>query len=80
LAYLLSGNKDFVIDGQKFSTVEELIGYMNQLLENSADTFEKFCYKLIDSDNNLNEEFEAWLIAIGKRAELNTWKNNLKNA
>lgn len=78
LAYLLTGNKEFVIDGKKFSTVEELIKHMNNLLENSADSFENFCYRLIDSDNNLNDEFEAWLISIGKRAELNNWKNTLR--
>ena len=78
LAYLLTGSREFVIDGKNFSTVEELINHMNNLLKNSADTFENFCYKLIDGDNNLNEEFEAWLIAIGKRAELNNWKNNLR--
>ena len=78
LAYLLTGSREFVIDGKNFSTVEELINHMNNLLKNSADTFENFCYKLIDGDNNLNEEFEAWLIAIGKRAELNKWKNNLR--
>ena len=78
LAYLLTGSREFVIDGKNFSTVEELIEHMNNLLKNSADTFENFCYKLIDGDNNLNEEFEAWLIAIGKRAELNNWKNNLR--
>lgn len=78
LAYLLTGNRDFVLDGKKFSTVEELIEHMNNLLKNSVEAFENFCYKLIDGDNNLNEEFEAWLIALGKRAELDNWKNNLR--
>ena len=63
--------------GKKFSTAEKLVKYMNDLLDDSTEAFEEFCFKLIDADNNLNEEFEAWLIALGKRRELQTWKQNL---
>ena len=53
---------------------------MNSLLDDSAEAFENFAYKLTDNDNKLNEEFEAWLIALGKRNELENWKQNLKTA
>ena len=53
---------------------------MNSLLDGSIEAFEIFSYKLIDDNNKLNEEFEAWLIALGKRDELNNWKQNLKIA
>lgn len=80
IAYLLTGKKELLVDGKNFSTPEELAEHMNSLLDDSMETFEKFCYKLINKENSLNEEFEAWLIALGKRNELNAWKQNLKSA
>lgn len=76
-AYFLTGKKELLVGDKKFSTAENLAKYMNALLDDSAEAFEEFCFNLIDSDNNLNEEFEAWLIALGKRNELQTWKQNL---
>ena len=80
LAYLLMGKKELRVEEKNFSTTEELAEHMNDLLGDSFATFEKFCYKLIYSKNALNEEFEAWLISLGKRNELNIWKQNLKTA
>ena len=80
LAYLLMGKKELRVEEKNFSTTEELAEHMNNLLGDSFATFEEFCYKLIYSKNALNEEFEAWLISLGKRNELNSWKQNLKTA
>ena len=80
LAYLLMGKKELRVEEKNFSTAEELAEYMDNLLGDSVKTFEEFCYKLIDNKNALNEEFEAWLISLGKRNELNNWKQNLKTA
>ena len=79
-AYLLTGTKELQIEDKKFYTAEELAEHMNFLLDESTEAFENFSNKLIDNDNKLNEEFEAWLIALGKRDELNNWKQNLKTA
>ena len=79
-AYLLTGKKELQIEDKKFYTAEELAEHMNSLLDDSTEAFENFSNKLIDNDNKLNEEFEAWLIALGKRDELNNWKHNLKTA
>lgn len=79
-AYLLTGKKELQVEDKKFYTAEELAEHMNSLLDGSTEAFENFSYKLIDNDNKLNEEFEAWLIALGKRDELNNWKQNLKTA
>ena len=79
-AYLLIGKKELQVEDEKFYTAEELAEYMNSLLDDSAEAFENFAYKLTDNDNKLNEEFEAWLIALGKRNELENWKQNLKTA
>ena len=80
LAYLLTGKNELRIEEKNFATAEELAEHMNNLLGDSAATFEEFCYKLIDNKNALNEEFEAWLISLGKRNELNNWKQKLKTA
>ena len=79
-AYLLTGKKELQVEDKKFYTAEELAEHMKFLLDDSTEAFEIFSYKLIDSDNKLNEEFEAWLIALGRRDELNNWKQNLKTA
>lgn len=79
-AYLLICKKELQVDDKKFYTAEELAEYMNSLLDDSAEVFENFAYKLTDNDNKLNEEFEAWLIALGKRTELENWKQNLKTS
>lgn len=80
MAYLLTGKKELLVDGKNFSTAEELAEHMNILLNKSIEAFESFSYNLIDNNNKLNEEFEAWLIALGKRDELENWKQNLKSA
>lgn len=78
LAYYLTGRRVLIIAGEKFSTIEELIEYMNNLLAQSVEDFEIFCSELIDSNNDLNVEFESWLIALNKREELKKWRENLK--
>lgn len=79
-AYLLTGKKELQLEDKNFYTAEELAEHMNSLLDDSTEAFENFSNKLINDDNKLNEEFEAWLIALGKRDELNSWKQNLKTA
>ena len=78
MAYILTGKAELVIGGRIFSTPEDLAKHMNSLIDESTEEFEKFSTHLIDSNNKLNEEFEAWLIALGKRDELNDWKQNLQ--
>ena len=43
---------------------------MKDLLKESYDAFQEFCHKLIDYKDNLNVQFECWLIALGKSDEL----------
>ena len=80
VAYFLAGKKELQVANKNFSTAEQLAEHMNALIGESVEKFEQFCYKLIDSNNKLSEEFEAWLIALGKRNELNSWKQNLQTA
>ncbi len=79
MAYLLSGQKLFNVDNKQLKNVEELSSYMKGLLDSSYEEFEDFCHKLIDYDDTLDVQFEAWLVALGKRKELNEWRNSLIN-
>ncbi len=53
---------------------------MKELLDDSYDKFEAFCHQLIEEDDTLDAQFEAWLIALGKRKELDAWKMNLRGS
>lgn len=79
MGYMLSGQRLFCIDGKSFRTLDELVSYMKRLLDDSFEKFENFCHKLIGSDNQLDVQFESWLIALGKRKELDTWRNKIVN-
>lgn len=78
MAYMLSGQKIFNFEGQQFRTVGELAEHMKDLLKESYDAFQEFCHKLIDYKDNLNVQFECWLIALGKSDELKKWKESLR--
>lgn len=77
MAYMLSGQKIFNFDGNQFRTIGELTTYMKGLLDNSYETFQAFCHKLVDFDDNLDVQLECWLITLGKRNELEQWRNSL---
>ena len=78
MAYLLSGKRVFCTGGKKMNDVSELTAYMKELLDSSYERFETFCHSMIDYDNTLDAQLEAWLIALGKRNELEKWKENLQ--
>lgn len=77
MAYLLSGQKLFAIGDKRLKNVAELVAYMKGLLDSSYEEFEDFCHTLIDYDDTLDVQFEAWLIALGKRKEVESWRTQL---
>ena len=77
LGYILSGKKTLIIGKNEFDSVDALAVYMKELLDRSYDDLEKFCHKMIAYDDTLDAQFEAWLISIGKRDELENWKKEL---
>ena len=79
MAYMLSGQKLMHFDGKEFRTVGEFADYMKELLDESYEKFEAMCHKLIDYEDNLDVQFESWLLALGKKKELNSWREGLKN-
>ena len=78
LAYMLSGRKVLYKDGVEFNNVQELTGYLKKSLDHSYDEFEKLCHKLIDYDDNLDAQFESWLLALGKKKEIEQWRKSLQ--
>ncbi len=79
LAYLLSGQILLAIGEKRLKNVSELAAHMKGLLDSSYEEFEDFCHSLISYDDELDVQLEAWLIALGKRNELETWRGTLNN-
>ena len=73
MGYQLSGQKFLLLDGNRIRTTGELAAYMRSLLSESFKRFEALCHRLADVDGNLDQQLEAWLIAIGKQDELDRW-------
>ena len=77
MAYLLSGQKLFAVGDKRLKNVAELATHMKGLLDSSYEEFEEFCHSMIDYDDTLDVQLEAWLIALGKRNELRVWREQL---
>jgi len=80
LAYLLSGQKLYAIGEKRLRTVEELTAFLKEKLDSSYEEFENFCHSLIGYDDTLDVQLEAWLIALGKRTELEAWRVQLSQS
>lgn len=78
MAYMLSGQKLMHFDGKEFRTVGEFAEHMKELLEQSYEKFESACHKLIDYEDNLDVQFESWLLALGKKKELDSWRETIR--
>lgn len=78
MAYLLSGQRLFAIGDKRLKNVSELTAHMKGLLDSSYEEFENFCHSMIDCDDTLDVQLEAWLIALGKRKELDAWRQGLQ--
>lgn len=77
MAYLLSDRRIFRFGDKQFNNVTELAAHMKDLFASSYEEFETFCHKMIDSRDILDIQLETWLIAIGKRKELEAWRQQL---
>lgn len=72
--YMLSGQRTYEHNGKVYSSVDELVKTLQTLLSSSESDFEKFCDQIIDKTGTLSEQFEAWLITLGKHEELQKWR------
>ena len=80
---MLSNQRVLYVADQEFHTLGELTSYMNDLLGKNnehLDRFKEFCHQLMDQYDNLIPALESWLIAIGKRESLESWKEAMKSS
>lgn len=78
-AYLLSGQKILSIDGHQCRSVNDLRSFMKELLESSFESFETLCHRLINYEDVLDYQIEAWLISLGKQQEIEKWRQGLNS-
>lgn len=78
IAYMLSGIKVFYKEGVGFKNVDELTNFLMNALDRSYEEFEKICLELIDYNNNIDPQFEGWLLALGKKKEIEQWRKSLQ--
>ena len=67
----------FKTDDLDLFNLRELREYMMELYAESYDKLKKFCSTLVDNKQELKPRFEVWLLALGKRKELNEWKSGI---
>ena len=72
--YMLSGQRTYLLNGKTYSSVDELVQTLHSLLSSSETEFEGLCDQIIDRTGTLSEQFEAWLITLGKHEELQKWR------
>ena len=80
VGFLLSGRKTLRLAGREFRTVGELTGYLKKLSEEPGDSFQRvrtFCYEMVDCDNQMDAQLEAWLWRHGKENALSNWRNRM---
>lgn len=74
LGYMLSGQKLLYVGEESFGTIGELVEHMKKLQEQSFETLRPFCHSLVEQEGVLAPQFEAWLLTLGKKPELDAWK------
>ena len=72
--YMLSGQRTYLLNGKTYNSVDELVQTLHGLLTSSESEFEGLCDQIIDRTGTLSEQFEAWLITLGKHEELQKWR------
>lgn len=75
--FILTGGKSLCVGGGSFDTPDDLVRCMKRLLAEDILKFEELCGGLIDGGSVLDIQFEAWLTALGKGREVESWKSSL---
>ena len=72
--YTLSGQRTYVLKDKTYNSVDELVHALHITFLSSETDFKALCNAIIDRTGTLTEQFEAWLIVLGKHKELQEWK------
>lgn len=73
--FVLSGERKLRVDDLEFSCPEELTRLLNSLLKTDVLMFERLITRLIAVDGTLDPQFEAWLISLGRREQVEKWRS-----
>ncbi len=74
MGFMLSGEHVLCLAGRRFETVSQFTGYMKEMMTDSYENFTGFCHQLLDEEDNPDPQLEGWLIALGKEAKLEQWR------
>lgn len=77
LGYMLSNEKELVIDGISYKTPDDIADKMADILEHNPAGLDEFSRKLIHDNDELDVQFECWLEALGKNSAINEWRAEL---
>ncbi len=72
-AYELSADYFLYVDDHTFRNTEELCDYCEGLMAVSFEAFSRFAELLVAVDGQLDVQFEAWLIVLGKSSKVENW-------
>ncbi|MBQ9358125.1 MAG: protein kinase [Abditibacteriota bacterium] len=79
MAFALTGSREYVHkDGSRFACPEDMTDYLEKAHSRSYEDFVKACLSFIDEKNELEPQLEAWLLALGKKNEVEAWKEQIK--
>lgn len=74
VGFMLCGVAALIIDGDTFCTVEELAAWLASRCRRSTAAFTRACHRLLDENHLLDPQLEAWLIAQGRRQDVQKWQ------
>ena len=74
--FALAKERKLHVDDIEFSSPGEITSLLNSLLRTDVLMFERLITRLTGVDGTLDPQFEAWLIALGRRSEVEKWKSS----
>lgn len=77
LGFMLSTEKTLVVNGMSFHNADELVEHMKRLLNQSYELFDAFSRQMIHENDELDLQFECWLIAQGKKQAIEEWRREM---
>ncbi|MGN1020533.1 MAG: protein kinase [Aristaeellaceae bacterium] len=80
MLYQLQGKYVLKLGDRAFESIAALTSHIMQLRDTDTIAFEQCCHSLIAYDNGLSPQFEAWLIALGKKNTVHQWRNSIIKA
>lgn len=74
MGYILSGQKEFILNGQSFWNLSNLQDMLQKMALSNYGAFEQLTFQLMPNAGSLAPQFEAWLTACGYHEEIERWR------